>query len=106
MLHFYHQFIFLILVVTQDYETGTSAAYVIIGNSALLKCEVPSFVGDFVTVVNWIDSEGNEHFPSENRGTIFALKLKWDTQIFSSQNSKLFSTFCSCQSKLRGRIRQ
>ena len=45
---------------------GTSDAYVIIGNSALLKCEVPSFVGDFVSVVNWIDSKGNEHFPTEN----------------------------------------
>ena len=49
---------------------GTSDAYVIIGNSALLKCEVPSFVGDFVSVVNWIDSKGNEHFPTENHSKI------------------------------------
>ena len=63
-------FFFNFTVVTQDYETGTSDAYVIIGNSALLKCEVPSFVGDFVSIVNWIDSKGNEHFPTQNQSKI------------------------------------
>ena len=31
----------------------------IIGNDAIIKCSVPSFVADFVAVVAWIDSEGN-----------------------------------------------
>lgn len=34
--------------------------YVMRGNSAILKCTIPSFVADFVYVVAWIDDEGNE----------------------------------------------
>ena len=30
---------------------------VILGNDVLLKCHIPSFVADFVTVESWIDSE-------------------------------------------------
>lgn len=31
------------------------------GNSAVLKCSIPSFVADFVNVVAWSDSEGNKY---------------------------------------------
>ena len=34
----------------------------IIGNAALMKCEIPSFVADFVTVNSWIDNTGSEYF--------------------------------------------
>ncbi len=49
-------------VVAQAYTTGSSQAYVIVGNSALLKCEIPSFVADFVSVVSWVDNEATEYF--------------------------------------------
>lgn len=35
--------------------------YVMRGNSAILKCSIPSFVADFVYVVAWIDSDGQEY---------------------------------------------
>lgn len=31
--------------------------YVIRGNSAVLKCSIPSFVADFVNVVSWHDED-------------------------------------------------
>ena len=34
----------------------------IVGNSALMKCEIPSFVADFVSVESWKDNENNEYF--------------------------------------------
>lgn len=34
------------------------------GNSAILKCMIPSFVADFVQVIGWIDEEGQEFLPS------------------------------------------
>lgn len=40
--------------------------YVIRGNSAILKCSIPSFVSDFVRVEAWIDEENNELLPSED----------------------------------------
>jgi hypothetical protein len=33
---------------------------VIHGNDAILKCSIPSFVADFVSISGWIDSEGNQ----------------------------------------------
>ncbi len=51
-----------ISVVSQDYSTRANDVYVILGNSALLKCEVPSFVTDLVTIASWVDGEGQEYF--------------------------------------------
>lgn len=46
-------------VVQQFYQTEVNNEYVIRGNAAVLKCSIPSFVADFVVVVSWFDSEGN-----------------------------------------------
>lgn len=40
--------------------------YVMRGNSAILKCSIPSFVADFVHVVSWLDDSGDEIMTSEN----------------------------------------
>ena len=42
---------------------GVEEEYVIVGNDAIMKCKIPSFVADFVSVVNWQDALGNEYFP-------------------------------------------
>ena len=34
---------------------------VILGNDAIFKCSIPSFVSDFVSVEAWNDSEGKEY---------------------------------------------
>lgn len=36
------------------------------GNSAILKCSIPSFVADFVHVVSWLDDSGEEIMTSED----------------------------------------
>jgi hypothetical protein len=41
-------------VVHQTYQTDVNLEHVIRGNSAVLKCSVPSFVADFVTVDTWV----------------------------------------------------
>ncbi|XP_021929576.1 Down syndrome cell adhesion molecule-like protein Dscam2 isoform X2 [Zootermopsis nevadensis] len=46
-------------VVQQFYQTEVNNEYVIRGNSAVLKCSIPSFVADFVSVVSWQDDSGN-----------------------------------------------
>ena len=57
-------FLCIFAVVSQSYTSGCHEVYVILGNSALVKCEIPSFVADFVSVTSWVDNEGNEYFPS------------------------------------------
>lgn len=44
-------------VVNQFYKAEILTEYVIRGNTAVLKCSIPSFVADFVHVEAWIDEE-------------------------------------------------
>ncbi|XP_038109805.1 Down syndrome cell adhesion molecule-like protein Dscam2 isoform X22 [Culex quinquefasciatus] len=46
-------------VVNQYYEAEVVSEYVIRGNTAVLKCNIPSFVTDFVRVDAWIGSDGS-----------------------------------------------
>ena len=45
-------------VVTQDFSIYISPAHVISGNDVLFKCDIPSFVSDFVSVTSWVDNTG------------------------------------------------
>lgn len=41
-------------MVIQNYVTEAENEYVIRGNTAIIKCKIPSFVADFVSVDAWI----------------------------------------------------
>lgn len=41
-------------MVVQNYVTEAENEYVIRGNTAIVKCKIPSFVADFVSVDAWI----------------------------------------------------
>ena len=49
----------LFSVTNQRYEINISPESIIVGNDAIFKCSIPSFVTDFVFVDSWIDSEAN-----------------------------------------------
>lgn len=71
--------------MNQPYGADILMEYVIKGNSAVLKCSIPSFVADFVRVEAWIDEEGTELLPSDNYGQASA----W--HVFFSLPSPSFS---------------
>ncbi|XP_052841689.1 cell adhesion molecule Dscam2 isoform X19 [Drosophila gunungcola] len=61
-------------VVAQYYDTDVNKAYVIRGNAAVLKCEIPSFVADFVSVVSWHTDQNEDFLPgSEYDGKYLVL---------------------------------
>ena len=45
------------VVVQSSYVVEVNNEHVILGNSALLKCTIPSFVTDFVYVASWTISD-------------------------------------------------
>nr|XP_044249305.1 Down syndrome cell adhesion molecule-like protein Dscam2 isoform X14 [Drosophila takahashii] len=53
-------------VVNQYYEAEVVSEYVIRGNTAVLKCTIPSFVADFLRVEAWVGSDGTEYAPEED----------------------------------------
>ncbi|XP_032292782.1 cell adhesion molecule Dscam1 isoform X33 [Drosophila virilis] len=61
-------------VVSQHYEEDIHKAFVIRGNSAILKCDIPSFVADFVNVISWhTDQEENFYPDTEYDGKYLVL---------------------------------
>lgn len=44
--------------MSQFYITEAENEYVIKGNSAIVKCKIPSFVTDFVSIESWIFDDG------------------------------------------------
>lgn len=54
-------------VVNQHYDPALlPTEYVMRGNAAILKCSIPSFVADFVSVTAWVDDEENEILPTDD----------------------------------------
>ena len=50
--------------------------YVILGNAAVLKCVIPSFVADFVHVTGWSEEiTGDNYVQQDNFGTCSLLSL-------------------------------
>ena len=77
----------LLSVVSQDYVARVHEIDVILGNAGLLKCEIPSFVIDFVSVINWVNDQGEELFSAHNsigkQSSLFIIKkshMTWETQ--------------------------
>lgn len=50
-------------VVSQFYQTEVNNEHVIRGNSAIIKCVIPSFVADFVSVASWVTDDGQTFVP-------------------------------------------
>ena len=48
------------LVANQYFEAEVLSEYIIKGNAALIKCNIPSFVSDFARVEAWLGSDGQE----------------------------------------------
>ena len=55
-------------VSNQPYDSHTFHETVIKGNDAIFKCSIPSFVTDFVSVLNWVDSEGQDLGSAKSMG--------------------------------------
>ena len=61
-----------LLVVAQAYLAETHNEHVIAGNAAVVKCEIPSFVADFVSVTAWTEeTSGEDFYFSERFGADF-----------------------------------
>lgn len=61
-------------MVNQFYEAEVVSEYVIRGNAAVIKCNIPSFVADFVRVDAWVATDGTVYRPSLDYGiSIFEL---------------------------------
>jgi hypothetical protein len=55
-------------VVMQDFSVGATGSSVTRGNMAVLRCLVPSFVRDFLSVTSWLQDQKFNIYPSSDGG--------------------------------------
>ncbi len=58
----------VLAVVTQEYLAYVHPSHVIRGNDVLFKCDIPSFVADFVSVAGWMDNAAGIYTSGSNMG--------------------------------------
>ena len=64
-----HSYFYPILVVPQPYRSNVHPEEAVLkGNNAVMKCIIPSFVADFVSVESWISDDGIAYFPGSDLG--------------------------------------
>lgn len=86
-------FVCKIVVVAQYYDTDVNKEYAIRGNSAILKCVVPSFVADFVKVLSWHTDQGEEFVPGDDFGIIWinrSMNSNQSPYIFASRKFRCY----------------
>lgn len=78
-------------MVHQFYQSRVIDEFVLRGNTGILKCLVPSFVVDFVEIIEWISDDGASitRNPSADEYGMTAYLL-------SSKNFDLFQTGGKC----------
>ena len=54
------------------YDVDVFKENVVMGNDALMKCQIPSLVSDLCSVDSWVDSNGNEILATEGYGNLNA----------------------------------
>ena len=59
-----------VLVAAQPYHVTVPDDSVIVGNDVVIRCNIPSFVTDFLSVTAWVTSEGSEFQSSSTHSGI------------------------------------
>lgn len=71
-MHYYTEiFLFHFAVVKQKYEVQVYDEYVISGNTAVLRCQVPSYVTEYIMVTSWIQDGIINIYPNTDTGRFF-----------------------------------
>lgn len=55
-------------VVRQKYEVQVRDAYVLAGNTGVLRCEIPPFVKEYVAVTSWFQDSAFNIYPTAESG--------------------------------------
>lgn len=61
-------------MVNQLYTVNVMDESVLRGNTAILKCHIPSFVADYVFVSSWTSDDGDEY--SINANHVYGIEIQ------------------------------
>lgn len=68
---------FYFTVVRQNYDVKVYDEYIISGNTALLRCQIPNYATDFIVVSSWVQDGNINIYPNGNIGNNDAEFIIW-----------------------------
>ena len=74
-------------VVVQPYDIDIGKEFVIVGNDAIVKCQVPSFVADWVSIIGWTASDDELKSMTQENSQGNQLEGSQETDLLSNKIS-------------------
>ncbi|XP_076760631.1 cell adhesion molecule Dscam2 isoform X3 [Xylocopa sonorina] len=80
-------------VVRQNYNVQARDAYVFPGNTGVLKCEIPTFVKEYVAVTSWVRDSAYNIFPTPRSDDRHHMLPTGELLVFSVSSSDAQSSY-------------
>ncbi|XP_047364964.1 Down syndrome cell adhesion molecule-like protein Dscam2 isoform X2 [Vespa velutina] len=80
-------------VVRQKYEVQVRDAYVLVGNTGVLRCEIPSFAKDYVKVTSWVQDSAFNIFPTHESGGKYHMLPTGELLVFSVTSTDAHASY-------------
>ncbi|XP_025160716.1 Down syndrome cell adhesion molecule-like protein Dscam2 isoform X1 [Harpegnathos saltator] len=80
-------------VVRQKYEVQVRDAYVLAGNTGVLRCEIPAFVKEYVAVTSWFQDSAFNIYPTAESGGKYHMLPTGELLVFSVTSADAHSTY-------------
>ncbi|KAK9708583.1 Immunoglobulin I-set domain [Popillia japonica] len=96
---------FSVPVVKQKYDIQVHDVYVISGNTAVLKCKIPSYVTDYVMVTSWVQDGTINIYPNTDIGGKYVVLGNGDLYISNADAGDGYKSYsCRTVHRLTGEV--
>ncbi|XP_048512285.1 Down syndrome cell adhesion molecule-like protein Dscam2 isoform X3 [Athalia rosae] len=80
-------------VVRQKYEVQVRDTYVLAGNTGVLRCEIPTFVKEYVAVTSWVQDSAFNIYPEPKNDGKYHMLPTGELLIFSVSTADAHSSY-------------
>ncbi|XP_066905367.1 cell adhesion molecule Dscam1-like, partial [Halyomorpha halys] len=92
-------------VVNQKYEVQIYDEYVIEGNTAVFRCQVPIYASEFIIVTSWVEGGLHNLYPNTDTGGKYMVMPNGDLYIFHVTEEDSYTSYgCRTVHKLTGEV--
>ncbi|XP_015600048.1 Down syndrome cell adhesion molecule-like protein Dscam2 isoform X2 [Cephus cinctus] len=80
-------------VVRQKYEVQVQNVHVLPGNTGVLKCQIPAFVKEFVTVTSWVQDSAFNIYPTTHSDEKYHMLPTGELLVFAVSSADAHSSY-------------
>ncbi|KAI9581533.1 hypothetical protein GQX74_012858 [Glossina fuscipes] len=80
-------------IVNQKYTVQVHDEYVMTGNTAVLKCQVPSYMSEFVMVTAWVQDTGMHLYPNTDIGGKYTVLANGELYINNAGTNDAYKSY-------------